>query len=331
MIKRRLIYILTAGSCLWLCLLYTFQGLRFFLGILLVLPAVCLIFLLFKAPWCRAELGEVPAYVERGKKVSLPVTVTYRGVLPLPGVCVTMKWRMDGAEKKKVRRMIRGMGGRCRQELSFEFSARHCGQAEFRVGRAWAFDSLGLFRMRIRTQGCAGLLVTPVFSPLDPNEAAFVMNYLKACREWEDGDYFIREYRPGDSPRSVHWKLSAREEELQVKDIQPDNTVRLFLQMTDELLGAAERRDLYLDKACSVMAFLAEQAVSGFDVSWPQDGRICGCRIRTDQDIYLCIRELVKVKKAGEGLPADPEELTRACRLEPDGRLYLGEQCANEE
>lgn len=326
-----MIYILIVVSCLWLCMLYTFQGLRFFLGILLAVPAVCLLFLLLRAPWCRAAMGEVPAYVERGEKVTLPVTVSYRGILPLPGLCVSLKWTMDGVGKKKVLRRIRGMGGRCQQELPFEFSAKHCGQAEFCVSKAWAFDSLGLFRLKIRAEGKASLLVIPVIAPLARNEAVFLMNYLRMCKDWEDGDYFIREYRPGDSLRRVHWKLTAKEEDFQVKDIQPDTAVRLFLHMTDELLETAEGRDAYLDKACSVMAFLAEQEALGFEVSWPQNGRICRCRIHTGKDIYLCIRELVKVKEAGETPPEDQEELMRTCRLEPDGRLYLGEQCTDEE
>lgn len=250
-------------SCLWLCLLYTFQGLRFLLGVLLAVPAVCLFFLLFRVPGCRVDMGEIPATVERGEKLALPVRISYRGMLPLPGLCVSLKWRMDGVGKKTVRRMIRGMGGKCEQELPFDFSAKHCGQAEFCIDRAWIFDSLGLFRLRIRAKGQAVLFVTPVISPLSENEAAFVMNYLRMCKDWEDGDWFIREYRPGDSPRSIHWKLTAKEDELQVRDIQPDTAVRLFLHMTDGLLASAERRDLFLDKACSVMAFLSEQTARG--------------------------------------------------------------------
>ncbi|MCM1026910.1 MAG: DUF58 domain-containing protein [Roseburia sp.] len=331
MIKRRVTYLLIVGACVWLCMLYTFQGLRFLLGILLAASAVCLLFLLFRAPWCRADMGEIPAYVERGEKVTLPVTVSYRGVLPLPGAGVTLKWTMDGMGKKKVRRLIRGMGGRTQQELSFEFSAKHCGQAEFWIDRAWTCDSLGLFRLSVKAGGQASLLVIPVISPPTQSEAVFLMNYLKSCKDWEEGDYFIRGYRPGDSLRSIHWKLTAKEEDFQVKDIQPDTAVRLFLHMTDELLATAESRDAYLDKACSVMAFLAEQAALGFTVSWPQDGRICRCAVHTGQDIYLCIRELVKVKKAGETFSEDSEEQARTCRLEPDGRLYLGERCVDEE
>ena len=318
-------------SCLWLCLLYTFQGLRFLLGVLLAAPVVCLFFLMLRVPGCRVDIGEIPATVERGEKLALPVRISYGGMLPLPGLCVSLKWSMDGVGKKTVRRMIRGMDGKCERELPFEFSARHCGQAEFSIARAWIFDSLGLFRLRIRARGQAALFVTPVISPLSGSEAAFVMNYLKMCRDWEDGDWFIREYRPGDSPRSIHWKLTAKEDELQVKDIQPDTAVRLFLHMTDELLASAERRDAFLDKACSVMAFLAEQTAQGYDVSWPQNGQICHCRIFTGKDIFPCIRELTGIKEAGKTLPGDRKEPAQSCRLEPDGRLYLGEQSADEE
>ena len=45
---------------------YTFQGLRFLLGILLVIPAVCLVFLLVRAPFCSVELEESRLHTVQG-------------------------------------------------------------------------------------------------------------------------------------------------------------------------------------------------------------------------------------------------------------------------
>ncbi len=70
---RKILYILTVVACVWIMLLYTFQGLRFLLGILLVIPAVCLVFLLVRAPFCSVELEESTVFVGRGEYIRLPV------------------------------------------------------------------------------------------------------------------------------------------------------------------------------------------------------------------------------------------------------------------
>ena len=76
---RKILYILTVVACVWIMLLYTFQGLRFLLGILLVIPAVCLVFLLVRAPFCSVELEESTVFVGRGEYIRLPVKAVNRG------------------------------------------------------------------------------------------------------------------------------------------------------------------------------------------------------------------------------------------------------------
>lgn len=333
MIRRKILYILILTVGIWLSMLYTFQGLRFLMGILLILPFVCLFLLFAKAPCCRVEAGEIPACVTRGACVRFSIKAVYRGFLPLAGLCIGMRWDTYGAGTVRYRKRLWGIGSRCEKEIELEFAAEHCGQAEFSVAKAGIYDCLGLFSVPVKRSGKVGLLVMPVITPLPEDEAALITGFLRMRRSGaEDGDYFVRDYRPGDSPRSIHWKLTAKEDELQVKDFQPDNTVRLLLNMTDALLAEPEKRDAFLDKACSLMAFLAETATDGFEVSWMQEGVLRCSRIEAKEALYPCIRELLEVKRAGGMLPeGDLHREMQECRLEADGRLYLGEQYAYEE
>lgn len=322
--------ILTA--CLWLVMLYTFQELRFLLGVLLVLPFVCLFFLLIKAPRCRVEAEELPSCVTRGTSVRLTVKAVHRGVLPLAGMGVDVTWRLDGNKAKRYREQFWGMSARCEKEIELEFAAEHCGQVEFKVAKARIYDFLGLFSMPVKKSGRAKVLITPVITPLRSEEAALIAEFLRRQSGDRDGVYSVRDYRPGDSLRSVHWKLTAKEDELQVKDFQTDNAARLFLNITDSLLAEPEKRDLFLDRACSLMAFLAENTGEGLEVGWVQEGVLRSVKIETPEALYPCIRELIGVKEAGAMLrPESLGPFTQGCRLEADGRLYLGEQCIYEK
>ena len=201
------------------------------------------------------------------------------------------------------------------------------------------YDCLGLFSVPVGKSAGIKVMIAPVISPLPENEAAFFRQLLRTQAAGNDGDYFVREYRPGDSPRSIHWKLTAKEDEMQVKDFEPDDSLKIFLHMTDELLADWEKRDAFLDKACSLMVFLTENCRAGAEILWMQEGVLCSSTILEMKDVYPCIGELLSVRSTGavKGMDEGVLHLMEGCHLEEDGRLYKGwttsspgEQCAYE-
>ncbi len=263
---RKILYILTVVACVWIMLLYTFQGLRFLLGILLVIPAVCLVFLLVRAPFCSVELEESTVFVGRGEYIRLPVKAVNRGLLPVAGVQVKLSEEAPGSGRTNQRGRLHGVGGRVRP-FDLDFEAKHCGQARFRVTGARIFDCLGLFALPVRKKGNLSVWILPIAAPVRPDEAEFLVNCMRMYQDGEDGDYLVRDYRPGDSLRSVHWKLTARAEELQVRDFQPESGLNLFLHMTEELLCVEKVGKLQSEEALGQ--------------------RLRGCHLEADGRLYL--------------------------------------------
>lgn len=331
MMIRKILYILTVAACVWLMLLYTFQGLRFLLGILLVIPAVCLVFLLVRAPFCSVEMEEETVFAGRGECIRLPVKAVNRGFLPVAGLRVRIAGNVPWSGRRILHGRLQGMSCRVKRSFAIEFEAKHCGQARFRVAGARLSDCLGLLALPVRKKGSVSVWILPAAVPVRPDEAEFLVNCMKMYQDGDDGDYLVREYRPGDSPRSVHWKLTARAEELQVRDFQPEGGLNLFLNMTEEL-QSEEKRDLFLDKAFSLLLFMAGLDMGGFDVSWVQAGSLCGSRIESAGDVLSCVRQLLCVERVGKLQSEDVLRLRlQGCHLEADGRLFLGEQCVYEE
>ncbi len=87
----------------------------------------------------------------------------------------------------------------------------------------------------------------------------------RQIRRWGEGSEFesLREYRPGDDPRAVDWKASARRPELLVRQYQVERTQTVVLaidagRLMREWIGDRER----LDYALSAALVLAERARS---------------------------------------------------------------------
>ncbi len=333
MVRRKIIYFFVLAAWSWLVMLYTFQEIRFLLLILLCIPLLVFVPLVFQRHKTEVKISEIPDYVTREENIRLRVTVTNKSLLPLAGLKVRGTWQVHGAKRLSVESRIRGLSGRTEREIEFKLPAGHCGQAEFTVARIRIYDCLSLFSIPVSGRLSRKIWITPRFLPVLEGEAAMIFRLARAASASDEGESFVREYRPGDSLRSIHWKLTVKTDELHVRDFEPEGQVSLFLNMTDGLLERPEQKDLFLDKACSLMVFLAETCGDRAVVCWMQDGVLMRSRIREAEDIYPCIREVISTKKTGV---RDPGEKTvrcmlAGCHLEEDGKLYLGEQCADEE
>lgn len=103
-----------------------------------------------------------------------------------------------------------------------------------------ASDPIGLARDRSALPDRELALVYPRFAPL---ETALRQRELEAAqaapRAGAGTELFgVREYRPGDSLRRIHWRLSARRGELIVREYEPPG-LRTVLLLLDPEPGAA--------------------------------------------------------------------------------------------
>ncbi|MEO5342685.1 MAG: DUF58 domain-containing protein [Gammaproteobacteria bacterium SHHR-1] len=127
-------------------------------------------------------------------------------------------------------------------------------------------DPLGLFRSRVFFPAPASLLVLPRRYPLAPlalpGRRCFQPGGWGLAAKVGDSQEFIglRDYRPGDSPRAIHWPSWARSGKPQVREFQDEYFNRQAL-LLDNLSWPGDPR---FEASLSVAASLCE-AMQGRD------------------------------------------------------------------
>lgn len=123
--------------------------------------------------------------------------------------------------------------------LRYETSCDRRGVHRFDKIRLTSGDPFGFFRRQRHLDVPAELLVYPAYQPIKRLRLLESHQFAQqqVSHRGMSGEVIgVREYRPGDSPRTVHWRSSARAGQLIVKEFadeqQPTLTVALDLSAT---------------------------------------------------------------------------------------------------
>lgn len=220
---------------------------------------------------CRVALDR--ERLEAGQSLQVQVEVHNSGWLPAPWVEVDhatpSRLGRDPAPRQGV---TVGPGETC----TLTFALEGCRRGHYRVGpfRLTAGDGLGLCAVRREVLSPVWVTVYPRVYPIHdlPLPLGLPFGHLRtrALTMADPANLAdIRPYRPGDSPRHIHWATSARRGELYLKEFELNAAAHLALVL--DLDREAHRTGPggeTLERAVEAAASLAELgARQGFEVS----------------------------------------------------------------
>ncbi len=216
---RRIVYFLFLLSAAAFALFYdSWISVVLFLAVL----GLPLLSFLLSLPFAR-QLSiriDAPETAPRGGKAVIGVSFFSKDKpCILPGeIRVVLFDRMD--DQKTVKRFRTPPSG------EIPFSAAHCGVWQIEVKRAQVSDFLGLFSFfsfGAAVPPPSRISVMPVASPPDALPDFTALRAV-STRPKPGGGFSeiheLREYRPGDPMRTVHWKVSAKTDDLIVREAQ---------------------------------------------------------------------------------------------------------------
>ena len=244
---RRIVYVLTLTGALLFQITNENYLAHFLLALCAVLPLLSLAMSLRGMLGCRLALAALPAEADRGGDGLWQLFVEVPGLLPLARL--TLRTEEENLLTGRVQRRRLSMSGVARRRpADLSAPTGHCGVLELRADKIRVYDYLGLFSRRVPAPPPARLLCRPIPAetppPLLPEGLGPSASY-GAVRRGPGEDCDLRDYRPGDPMRAVHWKLSSKWDELIVRE-RADTAVPLPL-LTVDRFGAPEGLDRLLD------------------------------------------------------------------------------------
>ncbi len=248
MFWRRIFYIL---ACLLAVGFYIAHGEWLSWIILLCILSLPLISLLLSLPAMLLLKAEFHCPDSLPMGAAIPLKPKFRSPLPMPPV----QWYYTAYEHFT--------GEKLKLAGESSLMADHCGCITVSVTGAWKYDYLGLFRLPLCRKFQHRIVILP--EPVACDDLPLLNPYLVGSWKPKLGGGFaenhdLREYRPGDDLRQIHWKLAAKTGKYILRE--PMIPVRGSMVIALHLTGDSEHLDLTLGKLVYASEILRKKDLS---------------------------------------------------------------------
>lgn len=256
-----------------------FQGyLSFFvLLFLLALPVLSLIWLLASFRLTRLTVTASCSAAEKKEPFVFEVRAHSSRMLPVPCLRVSLSISNSlGGETESEQLVFPFFAG----EVVMEQTCRSafCGKVTCRVHRARGLDFLRLFSLPVRVSQAAGVFVLPSRKPAPATVSEFSLlpGFGEHTMPSLPGDDYsepfdTRPYREGDALNRIHWKLTAKEGELIVREggCSAGRSLRFLVDYSEKL----SENDCVMETFSRLAFLLAERGVPA-ELCWVRDGEM---------------------------------------------------------
>lgn len=288
------------------------------LGLALVIPvpvslAVCAY--VRKDIRCRLQL---PTTASKGQPWGGSLILENSAVLPAGKLEILLRMVNDLTGEENQLEFSGALGPGEQGQWDFQMESRHCGRVYMEVKSARIMDVFGIFSLNVPVKAGARVTILPDLYPCDAavNEAFSRSDEGTASRKGEDRTevFQLREYRYGDDIRQIHWKLSAKTDEMILREGSSpiDRELLVFWDKGKESTPAG--MDAMAEVTASVCQALCEGG-SRFNLAWTEAEEARIRQIGSMEQLLQAIPELVSCGRTQVGRGPDMTGYSRCIRV----------------
>lgn len=300
------------GSALcYLILLLALAALLLTSGSFWALAGLCLLLLLPLASWAvnfyvRRHLQAdilTPATAAKRTAVSCRVRIRNGAFLPAMRYGCQVSIRNDLTEEDQTVTLTGSIGAKGESSQTILLQSSFCGRVYVQISRFTLLDYLGLLPMKALVKADARLTILPDLYPMEADMTArpAYADDGASNRRGEDRSevYQLREYRPGDNIRQIHWKLSSKLDELILKEASQPESRSLLVFWDKRTGGNPQQMDALAEVVSSAGMALLQSGVP-YTLCWTDRDDLQVQDISEENQLLQAIPALVKTRGSAE-------------------------------
>lgn len=236
---------------------------------------------------------------EKGKSLLLQIKTRKKGKIPVSKIKYEVRITQV-LSKFSVRKLLTGkVDGDSEMLLSTSFVAQRSGAYDASLTQIRIYDLTGIFFWCVKCKESCEFQILPDFYAVGLKVGQASKHFVGETDVYEDraggsdqSELFqIREFRNGDKIQSIHWKLSAKADELMVRENKLPHGCAIVLLL--DLYAAKGKLDMdtteaYLQFIASLSFSLLEEKCPHYAVWYSgKENQIIRVRVEKEEDFYL--------------------------------------------
>ncbi len=223
---RLLGYLCALAGLLYVAIIYNNEAMIFvvFAGAILPLFAYAYLFYVYAHVTCSLRMPI--QMTEQNRPVDLEIVVENRGFFPVAKMRFVVTYQIPLIREHGIFKVDGMVDARQSAQIEKQITGIHGGGYKFALKKIELYDLTGFFCLKKRGKERVQLNVMPAMQELPVIVTEASRNFQGEADVYDDtigGDdvsevFQIRPFRDGDKIQSIHWKMTAKTDELMVKE-----------------------------------------------------------------------------------------------------------------
>lgn len=233
MIRNRILYVLTVLACLGFSMAYTGKVSQILLFIVLLYPIVALALAVVQLVFAKAEFCARRVTMPKELSFDLPIRISNRFIFPAVPIELMIKIPDADVGLFSDKRLFVALPPFGSADIPVRCRHRFRGSFTCDIKRIYVVDPLRIIRISKKCERSIPMTFLPRRLNMEDIifrsavEQSFAQKRLNSTDK-EDFSH-VREYRDGDVLQMVHWKLTAKQDELMIKQFDSINDLRAVI------------------------------------------------------------------------------------------------------
>lgn len=267
---------------------------------------VSLCYLLFRKFTIKGKV-EVPIGIsEPGKANLVKVIIKNKSVVPLmrAKALIVVEDTLSGIKKKSWMKLSEVLRGQNVFTKSVIFPG--AGNYEVTLKKLRIYDITGLLHVCVQVRRMGRIQVMPTMHDVPVRLTLAVKNFYGEADVYDEHTpghdnselFQVREYQKGDRLQNVHWKMSAKQDEIMVKEHSFPKACPIILFLDYHVNKKAKKNTLaYIEAVTSISFSLIDAGCPHYVVWYDLDEMdIKRVRVDNEESLFYFIELLMKVK-----------------------------------
>ena len=263
-----------------------------------VLPLVLFESLCIIHRFIKVELFTTAHVVNKNEEIPITIKLYNPTLLPVYAIMVYLTYNNDFSSKKYQKEYMVAIDGKSRTTITYNLISEFSGNINISLKKIRYYDSLKLFSLKKRCNEEVKVAVLPNFYDIEDDivnsiyKSSIESDVYSTTNKGDDPSevFAVREYRDGDRPSQIHWKLSSKQEELMVKEFSNPLNCSLLILIDFNIQNGKDSlmyMDSLIESGLSISYNLLLNQESHY-LSWFDSklGAFRRIKISSDKDFY---------------------------------------------